>query len=57
MNYLVKNLSYQEISEKMGVTKAAVDYHIRILHEKFEASNTRDLLQKAQDLGFIDIQW
>ena len=56
MNYLVKNLSYQEISEKMGVTKAAVDYHIRILHEKFEASNTRDLLQKAQDLGFIDMQ-
>jgi DNA-binding CsgD family transcriptional regulator len=55
MNHLVKNLSYQEISEKMGVTKAAVDYHIRILHEKFEASNTRDLLQKAQDLGFIDM--
>jgi LuxR family maltose regulon positive regulatory protein len=50
MGYLMQNLSYQEISEKMGVTKAAADYHIRILHENFEVSNTRDLLQKAQDL-------
>jgi LuxR family maltose regulon positive regulatory protein len=55
MGYLVQNLSYQEISEKMGVTKAAVEYHIRILHEKFDASNTRELLQKAQDLGFLDM--
>jgi DNA-binding CsgD family transcriptional regulator len=38
------------------VTIAAVDYHIRILHGKFEVSNTHDLLQKAQDLGFISIE-
>jgi DNA-binding CsgD family transcriptional regulator len=55
MSYLVQNLSYREISEKMNVTKAAVEYHIRILHEKFDASNTRELLQKAQDLGFLDM--
>jgi hypothetical protein len=30
-------------------------YHIRIFHEKFEVSNTRDLLKKAHDLGFVDI--
>jgi DNA-binding CsgD family transcriptional regulator len=56
MGYLVQNLSYKEISEKMKVTKAAVEYHIRILHEKFDASNTRELLQKAQDLGFLDLR-
>jgi LuxR family maltose regulon positive regulatory protein len=56
MGYLAQSLSYQEISEKMRVTKAAVEYHIRILHEKFDASNTRELLQKAQDLGFVDMR-
>jgi LuxR family maltose regulon positive regulatory protein len=56
MGYLAQSLSYQEISEKMSVTKAAVEYHIRILHEKFDASNTRELLQKAQDLGFVDMR-
>ncbi len=53
VGYLVQNLTYQEISEKMGVTTAAVDYHIRILHEKFQVSNTSDLLQKAQEMGLI----
>lgn len=53
MGYLVQNLTYQEISEKMGVTTAAVDYHIRILHEKFQVSNTSGLLQKAQEMGLI----
>jgi LuxR family maltose regulon positive regulatory protein len=56
MGYLLQNLSYQEISERMRVTKSAVEYHIRILHEKFDAANTRELLQKAQDLGFLDLR-
>jgi DNA-binding CsgD family transcriptional regulator len=56
MGYLAQSLSYREISEKMKVTKAAVEYHIRILHEKFDASNTRELLQKALDLGVVDMR-
>jgi len=54
IGYLVQNLSYQEISEEMGVTISAIDYHIRVLHEKFDVSNTRDLLGKAEEMGFID---
>jgi|GEM_PF-2881586 len=54
IRFLSQNLSYNEISEKMGVTKAAVDYHIRALHEKFDVSNTRDLLRKVNDLGITE---
>jgi len=52
LGYLVQSLSYQEIGGKMGVTVAAVDYHVRVLHEKFDALNTRELLVKAGELGF-----
>jgi LuxR family maltose regulon positive regulatory protein len=55
IGYLVQNLSYREIGAKMGVTVAAVDYHIRVLHEKFDALNTRELLEKAGELGFVEI--
>jgi len=54
--YLTQNLNYREISEKMGITKAAVDYNIRALHEKFDVSNTRDLLQKMDELGLLDME-
>jgi len=54
IGYLVRNLSYLEIGEKMGVTVDAVGYHIRVLHEKFDVSNSRDLLEKAEELGFAD---
>ena len=56
VRYLIQNLSYREISEKMKVTVAAVDYHIRVLHGKFEVTNTRDLLQKARELGVINME-
>jgi len=56
IRYLSQNLNYKEISEKMGVTKAAVDYHIRALHEKFGVSNTRDLLRTVDDLGIMDME-
>jgi len=56
IRYLSQNLSYKEIAEKMGVTKAAVNYHIRALHGKFDVSNTRDLLRKVDDLGITDIE-
>jgi LuxR family maltose regulon positive regulatory protein len=55
VDYLLQNLSYKEIGEKMGITTSTADYHIHILHEKFGVSNTRDLLQKAQELGFVNI--
>jgi len=54
MGYLVQDLGYREIAEKMGITINSVNYHIRVLHEKFDVSNARDLLEKASEMGFID---
>jgi ATP/maltotriose-dependent transcriptional regulator MalT len=56
MGYLVSNLSYREISEKLGVTKDAADYHIRMLHKKLGVSNNHDLLLKAEELGLVNIE-
>jgi len=54
VGYLVKDLSYREIGEKMGVTTTTVNHHTRVLHEKFNVSTTRELLDKVKEMGFID---
>jgi len=55
LGYLVRKLSYQDIGGRMGVTVDTVSYHIGVLHEKFDAVNTRELLEKAEELGFVEI--
>ncbi len=51
LRYLEQNMSYREIAQKMGISTATVDDHIRKLHEKLDASSTRELLNRAWDLG------
>jgi len=55
LGYLVQKWSYQEIGGKMGITVDTVSYHVGVLHEKFDAVNTRELLNKAEELGFAAI--
>lgn len=48
---LERGMSYREIAQSLGITTATVDDHIRKLHEKLNASNTREALQRAWELG------
>ncbi len=51
LRYLEQNLSYREIAQKMVISTATVDDHIRKLHEKLDVSTTRELLNRAAELG------
>jgi ATP/maltotriose-dependent transcriptional regulator MalT len=48
---LENNLSYREIARRLGISPATVDDHIRRLHEKLNATSTREALNRARELG------
>jgi ATP/maltotriose-dependent transcriptional regulator MalT len=50
LGYLKQNMSYKEIAAIMQITTATVDDHIRKLHEKLNASTTKELLRNAREL-------
>jgi ATP/maltotriose-dependent transcriptional regulator MalT len=51
LNYLEENLSYKEISERIGVKVTTVVDHLGKLYEKLEVTNARDAVLKAKVLG------
>jgi LuxR family maltose regulon positive regulatory protein len=53
MGYLKQNLSYKEISEKLGIKVTTVDDHIDKIYEKLGVSSARDAVLKAKEMGLI----
>jgi DNA-binding NarL/FixJ family response regulator len=53
LGYLKQNLSYKEMSDKMGIKVTTVDDHIDKLYKKLGTSNARDAVLKARKMGLI----
>jgi LuxR family maltose regulon positive regulatory protein len=51
LKFLEQNLSYKEISDKMGIKVTTVDDHIHKIYEKLGVSGARDAVLKARELG------
>lgn len=55
IRYLSQGLSSVQIAEKMFVSPLTVDTHRRNLLQKFKVSKTVNLLQRAKELGILDM--
>jgi LuxR family maltose regulon positive regulatory protein len=53
LEYLYQNLTYNEISAKLGIKFTTVNDHITKLYEKLEVSNAREAVSKAKELGIV----
>jgi LuxR family maltose regulon positive regulatory protein len=53
LEYLYQNLTYNEISAKLGIKFTTVNDHVTKLYEKLEVSNAREAVSKAKELGIV----
>jgi LuxR family maltose regulon positive regulatory protein len=51
LKFLEQNMSYKEISDKMGIKVTTVDDHIHKIYERLGVSSARDAVLKARKLG------
>jgi ATP/maltotriose-dependent transcriptional regulator MalT len=50
---LYQNLTYNEISARLGIKFTTVNDHVTKLYEKLEVSNAREAVVKAKELGIV----
>jgi LuxR family maltose regulon positive regulatory protein len=56
LDCLDQNLSYREISDKLGIKFTTVNDHVVKLYEKLEVSRAQDAVVKAREMGLVGAQ-